>query len=396
MDIEKLVSKINVTPDAETDKKTLNDILKAQEKTKKEYLADNQLGIWRIIMKTRITKLTAAAVIIIAVLIGINQFGVDSASKVFAAAIDSVRQARTFSCIETLEHTKDGQQHINKLSIMFKEPDRERYEWIEGEQMPIGEVSITHYGKRQRLNLNTNDETASLVYIGSEYAVEEDTGILNLTQLNTSIRDRLIDWGYEAVEDLGRVELNGQVVRLLQSRQDGNVIQVWIDPQTDLPVQIAVQKPKYKLLYTAIQIDEELDDELFSLESPEGYSLFKGGLYVPFPDYIGQLYAKMRHLSLMCITYASNHEGQFPRELSDIPIESLSDEALRKILAAPNRPDGPAAIRYRQPLVDADRSKEVMLYEIYDKWPERGIAVCFADGHCEVIVDEKHFEELVR
>ena len=395
--METLIRRINVTPDANSDRKIIDDILLAQERVQHISSADARLNIWRVIMKSRIMKLATAVAIIIVVLIGSHQFGVDSASKAFAGAIDAVRQARTFSCIEICEYTRDGQQHINKLSIMFKEPDRERYEWLEGEFSPVREVTITHYGKRQRLDLNIDDETASLVDMGSDYVVEGDTGRLALTQLDTSIRDRLIGWSHEVVEDLGSVEFNGDVVRLLQSRQDGNVIQVWIDPQTDLPVQISVQRPKYTVLYTSIQIDEELDDELFSLEPPEGYSLFKGGLYEPWPDDIGQLYAKMRHLLEMCITYAAKHDGQFPRELADLKIVGLTDEALEKILAAPNHPDGSAVIRYRQPRIDAEWSKEVVLYEAYDKWPDRGgVAAGFADGHCEVIVDQTLFETLVR
>ena len=57
-----------------------------KEELRKEQTAKTEPNIWRIIMKSRITKLAAAAVIIIAVLIGINHFGgsVDIATPAYA------------------------------------------------------------------------------------------------------------------------------------------------------------------------------------------------------------------------------------------------------------------------------------------------------------------------
>jgi hypothetical protein len=77
-------------------------------------------------------------------------------------------------------------------------------------------------------------------------------------------------------------------------------------------------------------------------------------------------------------------------------MSGLTDEKLKTLLAAPGQPDGPAVIRYRQPRPDADLSTEVALYEVYDEWPDGGIAVGFADCHCEVIGEQELFEKLMR
>ena len=54
-------------------------------------------------------------------------------------------------------------------------------------------------------------------------------------------------------------------------------------------------------------------------------------------------------------------------------------------------------IRYSQPGTNVeDRSIEVMLYEIYDRWPDVGAVMCFADGHCEIIPDQNRYEELIK
>ena len=69
-----------------------------------------QIKIWRIIMKSRITKLAAAAVIIILLMLGINYLGtpIDGASTVFAAAMDRVKHACTFSCTVIFEVGYEG------------------------------------------------------------------------------------------------------------------------------------------------------------------------------------------------------------------------------------------------------------------------------------------------
>jgi len=70
--IEKLIKNINIETNAQTDDAVLNEVVKAFEESKKSKLATAQLSIWRIIIKSKITKLAAAAVIIIAMVLSIT------------------------------------------------------------------------------------------------------------------------------------------------------------------------------------------------------------------------------------------------------------------------------------------------------------------------------------
>jgi hypothetical protein len=63
--IEKLIKNINIQTNADSDKAVLSDVLEAYKQSKENILAVNQPNIWRIIMKSNITKLAAAAVLII-------------------------------------------------------------------------------------------------------------------------------------------------------------------------------------------------------------------------------------------------------------------------------------------------------------------------------------------
>ncbi len=392
----------------ELDRRIIDASLLAQEKLKQAQSAATQPNIWRIIMKSRITKFAAAAVIIIALILGINYLdtSIDGASTVFAAAMDRVKHARTFSCIEIFEITYEDNgkrgKYLMKQKRMFKEPDRERHEKLTSAPpwpQYIGEVTIWHYGKRQRLEFRPSDKTAKFHDMSSDYDIDDKTGELKLTQLNTSLRDYLLKLSAGAVEDLGRVELDGQSVRKLQSRKDKRITTVWVNPETGYPVQIEhkwTDKSRSPVMYTSIQIDTKLDDTLFSLGPLEGYNLkvYKS----PWLDDNKKMMTKVKHLGLWCWSFASDNDDQFPDDLADIVRAGIiTEKVLNKVLAAPDNPNGPPVIRYRKPNKDdKNRSTEVMLYEIYDQWPEDGVVVCFADGHTEIIPDIIRFEELIK
>ena len=204
-----------------------------------------------------------------------------------------------------------------------------------------------------------------------------------------------------AVESQGDAELDGHTVRVLQARQPKRIITAWIRPETGLPVQLAIELPEQqrRVLWASIKIDEELDDSLFSVEPPAGYTLFKGGLYTPGPEDKMKLMAKMMRLLRACHTYREKNNGRFPQELGELTnlkAVGISAEALKTILAAPDQPDGPPVIVYRQPREGREWGKEIMLYQAFDQWPTDGlIAAGFADGHCEVI-RRQQFEELMQ
>ncbi len=359
-------------------------------------------------MRGRMTKYVTVAVIALVIIIGIIEIGepVGRASVVFAAVIDSVRQAGTFSCTEISESWyQDGEEsgtYLLKQRLMFKEPDWERHEQLTAAPpwpQDVGKVTIWHYDKRQRLQFRSFDKTAEFHDTSSDYFIDEKTGELKLTQLDTRLRDGLLKLSAGAIEDLGSVELLGQSVRLLRSRKDKFIATVWVNPETNYPVQIELTWPdpgRSPMMYTSIQIDAELDDDLFSLELPEGYTLSMDESV--WPDYKKKMMTKMKYLGLWCVIYANDNDDRFPGDLADlVTLGVITEEALNKALAAPDDPDGPPVIRYRKPdTTGKDWSTVVILYEIYDQWPEDGVVACFADGHWALIVDQSSFEESIR
>ena len=216
-------------------------------------------------------RFAAAAMIFIVVIIGIHFLDtpIDRASTVFAAAMDNIKQARTFSCIVIMEGLYDDYGELKKFlyknKVLFKEPDCERREeltspWQEEE----GKITIINFSKQLALTIKPFEKTAEL------------HNVTDGDELNTSMRDFLIEESLGTFDDLGNVELNGQIVRMIRSTDKAWVYTIWVDQKTNYPVQIELKLPEQNfipILYTSIQIDTELDDKLFSLEPPEGFEL---------------------------------------------------------------------------------------------------------------------------
>lgn len=405
--IEKLMKDAAIHSEPQMNQKVLKGLLEELAEATEQQSTSAVTNLGNTIIKSPITRL-AAAVIALVIIIGIIELGkrVGGASVVFAAAVDSVRQARTFSCTQVFDmQYENGDEHgkyLLKQKSMFKEPDRERHEQLTSAPpwpQDVGKVTIWHYGKRQRLQFRPFDKTAEFHDMSSDYVIDEKTGELKLKQLNTRLRDHLLKLSAGAVEDLGSAELDGQSVRVLQSRKGSRVTTVWINTETNYPVQIEhkwTDQSRSPVMYTSIQIDAELDDDLFSLKPPEGYTLSVDELR--WPDDKKKMMTKIMHLGLWCVVYANDNHDQFPDELTDLVTAGIiTDEVLNKVLAAPDDPEGPPSIRYRKPSTKAkDWSTEVILYGLYDQWPDDGVVAGFADGHCELIVNQNRFEESIR
>ena len=88
--INKSIKKLHIEPTAEMDKRIHDGISNAIKESKQKTPATKKPDTWRIIMQKKITKLAVAAVIIVAVLIGINSFFGTGTSVVWADVEEAV------------------------------------------------------------------------------------------------------------------------------------------------------------------------------------------------------------------------------------------------------------------------------------------------------------------
>ncbi len=122
-DAEKQIKKIyadglRVTTSSDLDERVLSNVMETLDELEKKESAAIEPNIWRLIMKSRTAKLTAAAVIAMAVILGILEFaGVPGGSSVaWADVVEPLLNART--AILDIVVGSDGNQGVIHDEIM--------------------------------------------------------------------------------------------------------------------------------------------------------------------------------------------------------------------------------------------------------------------------------------
>ena len=101
--------------------------------------------------------------------------------------------------------------------------------------------------------------------------------------------------------------------------------------------------------------------------------------------------------------YLSDHKGDIPVDMESIKsylgTKETSDAVFARLMINPQSPNQKPGYIYVKPNVDKIAkiempSTRLVIYENFDKWPGK-IAVGFADGHVENVVDKARFDKLV-
>ena len=331
--------------------------------------------IWEHIIRSSITKLAAAAVIVAAVFIGIHHFGSPIESTAFADVMQNIQNARTLT-YQSVFTTEDQKPQVAKTMVL--EPNLMRVE------LPDGRVWILDHGQGKTLLLDSKNKEAEISTTPQKALGLYDTFRQFRNNPDFSVRQ------------IGQREIDGMKVIGFQltKENDENVIIVWANPQNSLPIRIE-QTTKdgdgkvIKSVTTNIIFDAELDESLFRLEVPEGYSRrFVDG---PTERSVklkkrSQTGSNMKQILLTCLMYAQDHEGQWPDTLQDLSEYGLARDALIN----PKQPEREIGFVYLKPITPIS-PQQVVLYEAYHSWGD-GINVGFADGHVQFIEKESDFK----
>lgn len=217
--------------------------------------------IWRIIMKSPITKTAVAAAIIIAAIFGIHHFGWSVETVTFADIIEPFLTART----ATFKIRISGQGiPSQEFDGMFMEPGRMR------QTTPGGGTVIVDLEQGKIVTLIPQASQAIVLEVTN---APEDPGDLNFFQY---IRMRILNaqpLDDESVEFLGEQQIDGQSALGYHVQKPGLDATVWANPQTKIPVRIEVVDEPMVVTMSNIVFDVELDESLFSLDVPHGYKV---------------------------------------------------------------------------------------------------------------------------
>ena len=279
--IEKLVKNINIDTNASIDEEVLDELVEAFEKSKVKKTSAIEQNIWRIIMKSKITKLAAAAVIIGAVILGLNiTGGPDIASVTWAEVIEKVEQipALSFDMTTEISYTEN-----EKLTLQSENCVAGDY----GTKSSIytnGELFVIKYRlpkKKVAYQIRPKDKTYFRFDLSDEQAAKGQDPDDPRTWLKMILSGDYTKLGHTKINDIdveGIESSNPEIVG-----GDEVVMRLWVNVETNLPVRIEVegekmeggQKRPHKFVMENFQWNVELDEDVFEPNIPPDYKLKK-------------------------------------------------------------------------------------------------------------------------
>ncbi len=259
--INELIKKLQLKASAELDKRVHDDISAALAKSEKTKSVQPEPNIWRTIMKNPITKLAAAAVIIIAILIGVHYLGgsIDGASLAWAEVVEQISSHTKYKC-------------------------RQRVVREKGPQVPT--MQVYHLNLQQRRQ-EVEDGTIHIIDMRGTDAITVE---LYPAQMKATVT-KLIGFGprkdpdiiemvkrfeQESTERLGTKKQNGKILHGFRHQPNKyNDFTVWVDAETKLPVEIELVHTQagQTIFLDEFEFDFELDASAFSTEIPDGYEV---------------------------------------------------------------------------------------------------------------------------
>jgi hypothetical protein len=213
------------------------------------------LKIRRIILKSRIIKLAAAAVIIIVALVGVSQFL--EGTVTFADVIQPILNARTvvFDFIVGEEETGPVIHDIvagSRIRRTFSNMDA---------------IHIIDLDNAKILALDPKSKGA--FYLDIKGPIQE--GTRNLLEL---VRNTVTSLKDMPVIELGQRDIDGRkTIGFYLSNKPIAELTIWADPRTAQPIRIEMAIGQSFYILKNIEFDVPVDEAIVSMEPPADYTL---------------------------------------------------------------------------------------------------------------------------
>lgn len=216
------------------------------------------LSVGRIIMRSGITKLAAAAAIIVAVVFASRFIGNPFAPNVtFAQVIQPILSAQT-AVFDIIIGDEDANSPVIHDMVMGS---RIRRTMSNAQDV----VSIIDLETSKILVLTASAKQA--VYIDLKGLPSIPNYMEVLRNVITELQK---DQNY-TVDKLGEQDIAGRKLVGFRASHPKAEIIIWAEPHTALPVRIETTEGQMKTICRNVVFDVPMDDSLFSMEVPEGY-----------------------------------------------------------------------------------------------------------------------------
>jgi len=271
------------------DEKILNAALSAREEYKQTQSAQTQPKIWRIAMHSKLTKIAAAAVVAVAVIVGSQFLG---GTVTFAQVIEPILNARTV----VLDYViGEGPDALEMHDIVIGSRIRRTMSNMDMTKIldPMVRSTLSNMDMTMILDLE-DGRMLTLVSLGvtkiASYNDIQGTGLEGTGSVLDFVRNvisRVKDNPDADIQDLGEKEINGQKAVGFYVKGFNDGLTIWANKKTSLPIRIEITEGKTSTVIKNIEFDVPLEESLVSMEVPAGYTMKDIAIHiieVPAPD----------------------------------------------------------------------------------------------------------------
>ena len=341
--INELIKKLQLKASAELDKRVHDDISAALTKSEQTKPVQPEPNIWRTIMRSRIPKLAAAAVIIIAVLAGLPFFSGNGSGVVLADVLERIEQAKAF--MYRMKLTMTGNMIPDMLS-----------------QQEVTATVSNEYGTKWEVDMsdpNTGKKMTQQVYVLPDQKMVitimpetkqymrmklDDDWLVKMKRQNNDPREMIKQIMSCEYTELGRSIIDGIEVEGFRTTDPAfgegiteNVeLTLWVDAQKWVPVRAEVdskmnkQMSMHGVIYD-YQWDISVEASQFQPVIPEDFTAFSlDGMKMP---------GMSEQAAIEGLRLFAEMSGQYPKKLNMIDFAQeisalkdnkyLTDELLR-------------------------------------------------------------------
>ncbi len=215
-------------------------------------------------MRSGVTKVAVAALIVVGLALALYTFTGAGATSAYAQVVDSLRNARTLT-FSVVNKTGVESMPTVRTQIAFKEPGYARTTTADGY------VTVVH-------TLEDGVKGITCIPGVKQYARFEFSNLPDKQDMGPYLSvEKLRALPGQADEALGRRQIDARHLEGYRVHQGDVTTEVWIDPKTGDLARVEMSfasAPGMDMVLSDFQVDIQLDDSLFSLDPPAGYTLF--------------------------------------------------------------------------------------------------------------------------
>jgi len=295
-------------------------------------LLTRSLNNWRWIMRSRVSRVAAAVIFVLAITGVAVWFQGGGARPALADFIEPIREAKTVKCKVTTEFTAQSLQ----MKLLPEAMQRDLRKTTR-EVMMLGATRMrtetVNPDKSKTIRIWDGGQGKSISLLPAQKRAEVFDGANKPREKTPNGGDPVAGWRWMLLdahdrpdakrESLGEKVIDGRQAVGFRISSPAAVFDVWGDPKTGLPARVewtTEAVPDVKVTMSNFEFNVDMDESLFSVEPPAGYEV--GSFFISTPMIDGST-TKEKDLIETLREYSRLSGGPFPTSIDQLSLTQL-------------------------------------------------------------------------